>query len=376
MQKRRPPSSTCATELGKAIDELDEDDQRRRVWHDLTKTSTQFVGATPSRNNAIINDEYWQVCSDYYGVPSLVFARMHAAGKVVGRSRRGRGQGAAKVVDPFGDNVATAQGLKGDTWRTQHDTLKWVLFDLWREFEGKVRCEVYNLFAYLLEDRDAFDRLTKRKRQGLVPDLMTVGGGYAANRRLNDVKTLHRGSSTYKASDVRAGARGRAVERRGNDVHTDYVRKAKKLDREYGAPLAEGETGPVEAKLAEFGRIRGFVFGAVAESSPDVEAFIDDCAVMGAERKWRSMGARSVREARGLIRGMCLETIGIAAARAAARCKLDRANLMEGNEEGSAAQRRRDRFNYDEQRRYRRNLDGHRRARRFDGPQAHRRYGD
>ena len=91
------------------------------------------------------------------------------------------------------------------------------------------------------------------------------------------------------------------------------------------ATITKGAKGRVEQKLASFGRIKGFVFGAVGESSPDVAEFIKDLAVLGAERKWRRMGARNIREARGLIKGLALQAIGIAAVRSAARCKLDRA---------------------------------------------------
>ena len=84
------------------------------------------------------------------------------------------------------------------------------------------------------------------------------------------------------------------------------------------------------------------------------------------------MGARNVLEARSLIAKMALETLGIAAVRANARCKLDRAAAAFGGLEGSAARRRSDRYNYEEQQRFRRNLDGHRRAQRFDGWRAHR----
>ena len=232
------------------------------------------------------------------------------------------------------------------------------------------------LFAYLLEQRDAFDSLDKRKRQGLIPDLMLTKPR-TAQRSLADVKTLHRGSSTYRESDTNPGKRGEAVARRARQVHREYVRKARRLDKDFGdgAPLADGEAGPVQRKLAEFGRIRGFVFGAVGECSPDVDKFITELAEMGAERKWRKMGARNVREAKGIIVGMARQAIGIAAVRSAARCKLDRLAEIDADEEGGAVHWRHQRFNYDEQRRYRRNLAGHRRAQRFSGPRAHSRGG-
>ena len=56
--------------------------------------------------------------------------------------------------------------------------------------------------------------------------------------------------------------------------------------------LADDDTGPVEAKLAEYGRVRGFVFGAAGELSPDLMQFVADTAEMGAAKGWREMGAR------------------------------------------------------------------------------------
>ena len=161
--------------------------------------------------------------------------------------------------------------------------------------------------------------------------------------------------------------------RRGRAVHREYVRKAKALDCKYGAPgLADDNTGPVEAKLAEYGRARSFVFGAAGELSPDLMQFVADAAEMGAAKSWREMGARSVLEARGLLKKMALETLGIAAVRANARCKLDRAATALGGDEGSEARRRTDRYNYEEQQRFRRNLEGHRRNQRFNGWRANR----
>ena len=114
------------------------------------------------------------------------------------------------------------------------------------------------------------------------------------------------------------------------------------------------------------------MFGASGECSPDVEEFIKELGAMGASRCWRRMGARNAIEARGLIVKMAREAIGVEIVRGNARCKLDKLGAAMAGREASAAYRREDRFGYDEQRRFRRNLDGHRRARRFDGHRAHR----
>ena len=52
---------------------------------------------------------------------------------------------------------------------------------------------------------------------------------------------------------------------------------------------------------------------AAGELLPDLLQFVADAAEMGAAKSWREMGARSVLEARGLLKKMALETLGIAA---------------------------------------------------------------
>ena len=40
--------------------------------------------------------------------------------------------------------------------------------------------------------------------------------------------------------------------------------------------------------------MRGFVFGANGEASDDIHAWVEELARMGAHRRWRQMGARSM----------------------------------------------------------------------------------
>ena len=59
-----------------------------------------------------------------------------------------------------------------------------------------------------------------------------------------------------------------------------------------------------------------------------------------------------------------------------ARLKLDRLGVVFGSEGGAAERRAQDRFNFDEQRRFRRELGGHRRSQRFNGWRAERERGE
>ena len=56
--------------------------------------------------------------------------------------------------------------------------------------------------------------------------------------------------------------------------------------------------GPVQAYLHTFGRVRGFVVGAFGECSTDVHAMIRAVSVLGAQRGWRTMGAKSLSASR------------------------------------------------------------------------------
>ena len=133
---------------------------------------------------------------------------------------------------------------------------------------------------------------------------------------------------------------------------------------------ADPTAGPVRRKLAEFGRVRGFVFGANGEASDDIHAWVEELARMGAHRRWRQMGARSMQEAKGLIKKIAIETLGIEAVRGNAKCKLDRLGVaLDGGawRKDGAARRREARFHRWEQQDARRRFDGYRRANRFAG---------
>ena len=65
-----------------------------------------------------------------------------------------------------------------------------------------------------------------------------------------------------------------------------------------------GVTGPVEQQLQAFGQLRGLVFGASGEASPDVELLLAHAASAGAHRHWRSMGCGDDGSPRGILAWM------------------------------------------------------------------------
>ena len=118
------------------------------------------------------------------------------------------------------------------------------------------------------------------------------------------------------------------------------------------------EPGPCEARLEEFVQrdaqgkmtlgVRGFVFGACGEVSPAVSTWINHLANMGAARCWKDLGSRSVQEARGLIKHIATQTLGIVAVHQNARLKLDRLGVAFGESGQTDGRRAADRFTYDD----------------------------
>ena len=138
-----------------------------------------------------------------------------------------------------------------------------------------------------------------------------------------ELKTLHYGTSTYPEGTGRCGA----VARRARMLPGEYRRKARKLDRDLcGTP--DGVQGPVEQQLQQYGRLRGLVFGAWAEASPDVELLLGLASHLGAERHWMAMGVSDPAAAQGVLAWMLRRRWGMAALRENARLKLERLEFV------------------------------------------------
>ena len=120
---------------------------------------------------------------------------------------------------------------------------------------------------------------------------------------LLDFKMLHLGVAQYTGREAQE-QRAAAVAIRARAVHTDYQRMARERDQRHhhvrAADVAAGRTapGPVLSLLRSYGLVRGFVFGAYAEASPDVHALLSHTASLEARRSSEEMGARGYQEAR------------------------------------------------------------------------------
>ena len=202
---------------------------------------------------------------------------------------------------------------------------------------ARCRTEVYGLFAACIpqagQARSA--QLALRKRQGLVPDfLFTVALDGPERELLFELKTLHVGTSTYSDANHRC----EAVARRARALPGEYAAKARRIDQQF-CDTPAGVTGPVEAKLRTFDPVRGIVFGAWGEASPDTERLLARLASTGAARHWIDMRSRSPPDACGALAWLLRRRWGMTALREAVRLKLERLEFV-GHGAAAAADRR------------------------------------
>ena len=277
-----------------------------------------WVTCWPARDAYLSNPEFAEVASRYLGLASPTCEQQ--AGEVIAGSRH--------TLDRHGLKLSSLQ-LPGDGWRTQHDAILNCITRDAKEMGVAVRSNVYGLFSACIpqDGRQRFDGQTIRKRQGLVPDFMMTlqwDGRGPERRLLLELKTLHYGTSTYAAV---ATARCQAVERRASGLPALYTSKAQRVDKEF-CGTDRRAVGPVEQRLRCYEPVKGLVFGAWTEASPDTHKLLSALAAAGAERHWKKMGARSSDDARGALAWLLRRRWAMTAAREAARLTLARLELV------------------------------------------------
>ena len=155
-------------------------------------------------------------------------------------------------------------------------------------------------------------------------------------RLLFDVKTVWGGGQHYQGAWARHHQSG-AVESRALGVDSQYRTHARILDSRHSRPMLPGTTVPdmsqpagdqVQRALAQFGQVRGLVFGQYGEWSHDVSSLVSLAAARTASRIWRGYGARSEAEVRGMMTALYRRRLGLIVARAFARFRIARLALV------------------------------------------------
>jgi hypothetical protein len=147
-------------------------------------------------------------------------------------------------------------------------------------------------------------------------------------RTLFDIKTIAPGD-TYKAEAARRPGTGTyAVNQRAKKVHSEYIKKAKNIDKRSGA--IEGEVGRVERELKTYGKngqVQGLVFGPFGECSDEVEELLKFIAVHQS-RKYIDGSNMDPVKAVGIALNQLRMRVGLMVHRGWARVLIGRANSI------------------------------------------------
>ena len=156
---------------------------------------------------------------------------------------------------------------------------------------------------------------------------------------MHEIKVISCSQSRYKPS-----WKNRGVDKRADDLHKEYVDKAKKADQQHGGVLP-GQIGGVERKLQSFPKVEGVVFGNWGEASQATHQLVDALATSRAKvaqpqsrgRKGKILSEEGVK---AMAVGFIRRRLGVAAVRAQCHSLLGRLEGM-GPGAATAAGRRR-----------------------------------
>ena len=243
------------------------------------KLSTSWLLSLPGVDSTLSNAEFSEAAAASLCLPSPSCQAM------LGETILARGR---RPVDEFGDNVQAAS-LKGDHWRQRHDQLKFTIHRLCQWAGMPVEMEVFNLFSGLIPQQ-GLARIDKdRQRQSMVPDFkITLPWEGRTRPVLHELKVISCSKSRYKPS-----WKDRAVDRRAEHLHQEYLDKASNTDRKF-CDVEEGRVGPVETKLLSFPRVQGMVFGSFGEASEAVHGLVEHIATSRVRVAGPQKGKRGV----------------------------------------------------------------------------------
>ena len=231
------------------------------AWKQRDKISASWLLALPEADSSLSNAEFAEAAATSLCLPSP--ACMGRVGETV----KGR-----KVIDIYGDQVQAAP-LPGDHWRQRHDQLKHVLHRLCIWAGLPCDLEVFNIFSRHIPQAGLARIDRNRDRQGMVPDMrITLTTGGISRQVLHEIKVISSSQSRYKPSWAERG-----VDKRADQLHQEYVGKARKADQVHGG-VRQSVVGAVERKLLTYPKVEGIVFGNWGEASQATHQLVEELA--------------------------------------------------------------------------------------------------
>ena len=298
------------------------------AWKQRDKISSSWLLALPGADSSLSNAEFAEAAATSLCLPSP--ACVGRVGEIV----KGR-----KVIDMYGDQVQAAP-LPGDHWRQRHDQLKHVLHRLCMWAGLPCELEVFNIFSRHIPQQGLSRIDRHRDRQGMVPDMrisLTIGG--VSRQVLHEIKCISSSQSRYRPSWTERG-----VDKRADQLHQEYVMKARRADQEYGG-VAQGEVGGVERKLNSYPKVEGIVFGNWGEASQATHQLVEELAssrarVADPQARGRRGQILSEEGVKSLAVGYIRRKLGIASVRAQCHSLLGRLDGLGPGATAAAGRRR------------------------------------
>jgi len=182
----------------------------------------------------------------------------------------------------------------------------------------------------------------------------SIGGAgaalFAGRTTLGDVKTITPCNLYSAPLPPGANVYASTANKRGADVHKEYLAHARELDRTLNN-VPEGSVGPVEARLLSFGKggiVAGLAMGAYGEFSHHVQILADFIAAKRAH-DYVTSNTMPVHAAKNMFKQALLRKWGLFAHRGWAHLLLQRINRIgcaghpvDAGDERSEAQMNRD----------------------------------
>ena len=300
------------------------------------KLSSAWSLCIPGTETTLSPAEFAEVMATFLCLPSPV-CKGRVGEQLVGR----------KKVDAFGDEVVTAS-LPGGGHKWKHDDMKNKLAQLMRWAKMDVRVEVFGLFARVIP-QEGLSRIDRgRMRQGIVPDFMVNENSGIYNATLADLKFINGTAARYPRKFGNMERFEKAVQKRATLVDSEYKRHAIKLDVGLCniTKAARGqlqEEGPVQKKLADFGKVEGWCFGVWGEASDEVHSLLNnivEARIKVDDQSPGKQGGRMIKDLKSQLVGSVRRQVSLTAVRANARMLISRMESYVGQGASDAAKRR------------------------------------
>ena len=195
------------------------------------------------------------------------------------------------------------------------------------------------MFSSLIP-QEGLARMDKyRQRQSMVPDFrISLTRGGQTSQVLHKLKIISSNQTRYSPT-----CKKRGVDKRADELHDEYVKKARKADQLHGGSQP-GQVGRVKNKLLSLPKVEGVVFGNWGEASEATHKLVDSLATSRARVAEPQTGRRgktlSEEGVKALAVGYIRRWLGVAAIKAQCLSLLGRLDGM-GPGGVSAAGRRR-----------------------------------